>query len=162
MAPDTPVWQPAILTRPERNMTISQLWVNYQCAELYPGRRTSPQCNVPATPLVFEPGLIVHSRVASQRSNQLSQRVRPAGEKLAGRLDCHTIKATLPDKTIGHIWGHCPWNTSTVTGRDSNSGPNHGNHPLSLYCWSGRWKYLSSLGPQKCCVTSCDYMDSER
>ena len=28
-------------------------------------------------------------RVASQRSNQLGQRVRPAGEKLAGRLDCH-------------------------------------------------------------------------
>ena len=25
MAPDNPVWQPAILTRPERNMTISQL-----------------------------------------------------------------------------------------------------------------------------------------
>ena len=31
-------------------------------------------------------------RVASQRSNQLGQRVRPAGEKLAGRLDCHTGK----------------------------------------------------------------------
>ena len=31
-------------------------------------------------------------RVASQRSNQLGQRVRPAGEKLAGRLDCHTSK----------------------------------------------------------------------
>ena len=28
-------------------------------------------------------------RVTSQRSNQLSQRVRPTGEKLAGRLDCH-------------------------------------------------------------------------
>ena len=28
-------------------------------------------------------------RVASQRSNQLGQRVRPAGEKLAGRLNCH-------------------------------------------------------------------------
>ena len=28
-------------------------------------------------------------RVTSQRSNQLGQRVRPAGEKLAGRLDCH-------------------------------------------------------------------------
>ena len=27
--------------------------------------------------------------VASQRSNQLGQSVRPAGEKLAGRLDCH-------------------------------------------------------------------------
>ena len=59
----TPVWQPTILTRPERNMTISRLWVNYQCAGLYPGLRTSPQCNVPAvtTPLVFEPGLIAHS-----------------------------------------------------------------------------------------------------
>ena len=36
MAPDTSVWQPAIHTRPERNMTISRLWVNYQCAELVP------------------------------------------------------------------------------------------------------------------------------
>ena len=61
MAPDTPVWQHAILTRPERNMTISWLWVNYQCAELYPGLRKSPQCNVPATPLVFEPGLRAHT-----------------------------------------------------------------------------------------------------
>ena len=45
------------------NMTISRLWINYQCTEFYPGLRTSPQCNVPAptTPLVFEPGLITHS-----------------------------------------------------------------------------------------------------
>ena len=92
MAPDTPVWQPAIFTRPERNMTISRLWVNYQCAELYPGLRTSPQCNVPAptTPAGFETWADSTLRVASQRSNQLGQRVRPAGEKLAGRLDCHT------------------------------------------------------------------------
>ena len=88
--PSTLVWQPAILTRPERNMTISRLWVNYQCAELYPGLWTSPQCTVPATPLVFERGLRAPLKVASQRSNQLAQRVRPAGEKLAGWLDCHT------------------------------------------------------------------------
>ena len=44
----TPVWQPDILTRPERNMTISRLWVNCQCAGLYPGLRTSPQYNAPA------------------------------------------------------------------------------------------------------------------
>ena len=43
-----------------------------------------------------------------------------------------------------------------ATGRGSNSGPNHGDHPLSLYCWSRRWKWLSSRDPQKCCVTSCD------
>ena len=62
-APDTPVWQPAILTRPERNMTISRLWTNYQCAGLHPGLRTSPQCKVPAptAPLVFEPVLIAYS-----------------------------------------------------------------------------------------------------
>ena len=91
MAPDTPVWQPAIFTRPERNMTISRLCVNYQCAELYPGLRTSPQCNVPAptTPAGFETWADSPLRLASQRSNQLGQRVRPAGEKLAGRLDCH-------------------------------------------------------------------------
>ena len=93
MAPDTPVWQPAIFTRPERNMTIRRLWVNYQCAELYTGLRTSPLCNVPAptTPAGFETWADSTLRVASQRSNQLGQRVRPAGEKLAGRLYCHKI-----------------------------------------------------------------------
>ena len=48
-------------------------------------------CNVPApaTPLVFEPGLIVLTlKVASKRSNQ---RVRPANERLASQLDCHII-----------------------------------------------------------------------
>ena len=29
-------------------------------------------------------------RVASQHSNQFGQRVRPAGDKPAGRLDCHS------------------------------------------------------------------------
>ena len=92
MAPDAPVWQPTILARPERNMTISQLWVNYQYAGLHPGLRTSPQCDVPAstTPLVFRTWVDSLIRVASQRSNQFGQRVRPAGEKLAGWLDCHT------------------------------------------------------------------------
>ena len=46
-----------------RNMTTSRRWVNHQCAGLYPGLRTSPQCNVraPTTPLGFEPGFIAHS-----------------------------------------------------------------------------------------------------
>ena len=49
------------------------------------------KCNVPAptTPAGFETWADSTLRVASQRSNQLGQRVRPAGEKLAGRLDCH-------------------------------------------------------------------------
>ena len=52
---------------------------------------TSLYCNVPAptTPAGFETWADSTLRVASQRSNQLGQRVRPAGEKLAGRLDCH-------------------------------------------------------------------------
>ena len=86
MAPDTPVWQPAILTRPERNMTISRLWVNYQCAELNPGLWTSPECNVPATPLVFEPGLIAHSESRASAltnlakgSDPLARSCSPAG-----------------------------------------------------------------------------------
>ena len=56
--------------------------------------RTVPcNCNVPAptTPAGFETWADSTLRVASQRSNQLGQRVRPAGEKLAGRLDCHTM-----------------------------------------------------------------------
>ena len=48
-----------------------------------------------------------------------------------------------------------------VTGRGSNSGPNHENRPLSLYCWSSRWKCLSSCGPKNT-VTSCGYMDSDK
>ena len=81
MAPDTPVWQPAILTRPERNMTISRLWVNYQCAELYPGLRTRPQCNVPVptTPLVFEPGLIAHSESRASALTNWREASRLAG-----------------------------------------------------------------------------------
>ena len=39
-------------------------------------------------------------RVVSQRSNQLVQRVRPAGEKLAGRLDCH-ISLSLTASDVG-------------------------------------------------------------
>ena len=61
MAPDTTVWQPAILTKPERNMTISRLWVNYQCPGLYPGLRTSLQCNVPwqsSRPASFSPAVL--------------------------------------------------------------------------------------------------------
>ena len=111
MAPDTPVWQPAIFTRPERNMTISRLWVNYQCAELHPGLRTSPQCNVPAptTPAGFETWADSTLRVASQRSNQLGQRVRPAGEKLAGRLDCHTVNRYFIHWYQWSFPGVCNW-----------------------------------------------------
>ena len=39
-------------------------------------------------------------RVVSQRSNQLGQRVRPAREKLAGRLDCH-ISLSLTASDVG-------------------------------------------------------------
>ena len=58
------------------------------------------------------------------------------------------IKFTLPDKTIGHIWDHWPSYISPVTGTGADSGPNHGNHPLSLYCWLRMWKWLSSPDPQ--------------
>ena len=91
MAPDTPLWQLAIFTRPERNMAISRLWVNYQCAGLYLGLRTSPQCNVADNPTGIRTWVDSLLRVASQRSNQFGQRVRPADEKLADRLDCHMI-----------------------------------------------------------------------
>ena len=46
--------------------------------------------------------------------------------------------------------------------KGSNFGPNDGNHPLSLYCWSRRWRWLSSHDLKKCYVTSCDYMKCER
>ena len=71
-----------------RKKTASRLWMNYQCTDLYPGLRTSPQCDLqaPTTPPSFEPGLIAHSRVASQRFNQLGQRVRSASDMLAGGL----------------------------------------------------------------------------
>ena len=61
-------------------------------ASTWPQRHTYSHCNVPAptTPAGFETWADSTLRVASQRSNQLGQRVRPAGEKLAGRLDCHT------------------------------------------------------------------------
>ena len=37
-----------------RNITTRHLWVNYQCAGVYPGLWTNPQCNVPANPCVYE------------------------------------------------------------------------------------------------------------
>ena len=40
-----------------------------------------------------------------------------------------------------------------VTGRGANSGPNHRNHPLCIYCWLRMWKCSSSPGPQKCRVS---------
>ena len=43
-------------------------------------------------------------RVASQRSNQLGQRVRPAGEKLAGRLDCHILMIYICWHWSNDIW----------------------------------------------------------
>ena len=47
-----------------RNMITSWLWMNDQCAGLYPSLWTSPQCYVPAptTPLVFEFGLRAYSK----------------------------------------------------------------------------------------------------
>ena len=73
----------------DNQSALSELSMRWAC----PGLRTSPQCNVPAptTPAGFETWADSTLRVASQRSNQLSQRVRPAGEKLAGRLDCHIL-----------------------------------------------------------------------
>ena len=55
------------------------------------GKTPHSLCNVPAptTPAGFETWADSTLRVASQRSNQFGQRVRPAGEKLAGQLDCH-------------------------------------------------------------------------
>ena len=93
MAPDTPVWQPAILTRPQRNMAISRLWMNFQCTELHPGLRKIPQRNdpAPATPIVFEPWLIAFSESRASALTYSVKRVRLAGKKLAGRLDCHTL-----------------------------------------------------------------------
>ena len=74
-----------------RNMTISQLWVNYQCAGLYPSLWTSPQCTVPGTnnPTGIRTWVDSILRVVSQCSSQLGQ--RPTSERLAGasRLDCH-------------------------------------------------------------------------
>ena len=62
-----------------RNMTTSRLWVNYQCAGLYPGLRTSPQCNVPAGIRPWDDSTL---RVTSQCSNQFGQRVRPVSKRL--------------------------------------------------------------------------------
>ena len=70
--PNTPVWKPAILIRLERNMTISRLRVNYQCAALCTGLRTSHQCNVPHQQPHWYSNLIYSLvRVASQRSKPI-------------------------------------------------------------------------------------------
>ena len=67
-------------------------------------------------------------------------------------------KVTLPDKTMGLIWDHWPLLTSPVTGIGHDSGLNHGNHPLPLYCWSRMSKCL----PKMLSVIFYEYMDSER
>ena len=95
---------PCLATRhshQDRNMTISRLWVNYQCTGLYPGLQANPQCNVPA--LTIPPTGIwtwVDSALGfvSQHCKRFGQRVRPTSERLAGKLECHLflVKTMLP------------------------------------------------------------------
>ena len=99
---------------PERNMTISRLWVNYQCAELYPGLQTSPQCNVPTTPLVIEPGLRAHSESRASALTNSAKGVRPIGEKLAGRLDCHKVNTGSDNYLLPHRQQVIAWNNDCV------------------------------------------------
>ena len=77
-----------------RNMTISRLWVNYQCAGLLSRPAGEPPMQRPGTNNPTGFWISVDGTLASQRSNQFGQRVRPASEKLAGQLDCHNINRT--------------------------------------------------------------------
>ena len=91
-----------------KNVTISRLWVNYQCAGLYPSLRTSPQCNDTSNPASIRTWVDSTLRVASQRSNQFGQRVRPTSERLAGQLDCHRRKNnTRVMQNCTLIWQKC-------------------------------------------------------
>ena len=79
--------------------------MNCQCAGLYLGLWSNPQCNVlaPATPLGFEPVLIAHSRVMSQGSNQSGQRIRSTSERLAGQLGVLPGCIAAPEVAQCHV-----------------------------------------------------------